>query len=84
MNPNEILDALARMPEGQFALVVSKFCVPAEFILGALAAQGTRAVELVRYLEGGARLIELAKMLRRDVAPEAHPSPPTCRLEGSR
>ena len=64
MTRDAILEALCAMLPGQFDLVLGKLAVPTEFLSGAPAAQATRAVEAVRYLEQQGGLLDLAQLLR--------------------
>jgi hypothetical protein len=68
MTRDEILDALCEMLPGQFDYVVAKLAVPPQFLSGALAAQATRAGEVVRWLEAQPRVSELRVILRSAVA----------------
>jgi tetratricopeptide (TPR) repeat protein len=64
MTRNEVLDALTEMLPAELEIIMVKLDIPAGLISGAQAAQGTRAVEMTRWLESKSRLQEAVELLR--------------------
>lgn len=64
MTRDQLFDALSAMPQGQFDLVLGKLAVPPAYVPGPQAAQGTRATELLRWVEQQNKLAELEALLK--------------------
>lgn len=77
MTPNELLSRLSKLLPSQFEQVLYLARIPHEHLPAATAAQGLRAVEVMRYIEQQDQLDQLARIVQQVVTSggQAGPGP---------
>ena len=67
MTREELLSRLSKLLSSQFEQVLYLARIPQEYLPAAAAAQATRAVELMRYVEQQNQLEQLARIVQQVV-----------------
>lgn len=60
---NQLLESLSNMLPAQFEEIIFRLGIPSQYLSASTAPQSTRAIEVIRYLEGCGRLHELQALL---------------------
>jgi hypothetical protein len=75
MTSSELLLRLSKLMPSQFEIVLSLAGIPREHLSGSTAPQGTRAAEVMRYIEQQNQLDQLARIVRQVVPDSGQPRP---------
>jgi nucleoside phosphorylase len=81
MTTNQLVDALSKLLQAQFDLLLAKLDVPVEHLSGAQAPLATRATDLIRYAKQQGTLADVERVLAevmgraKSVEPPAPPRP---------